>query len=414
MKNNNIFIISLAVLISFNLSCTKDFEEINTDPNGFTTASDGSLFNGVIQSLSPTWNEQFYIHNEIYYKQTQLAALTAEAWGNASIGIEDIWANYYTVLPEVRELEKRFASYSPSTPGLKNMQAMLKIVRAYKTFKVTDQFGDIPYSQAGYGFQDLTLLHPKYDKQRDIYISLLDDLKWAEENIDPTDVGEPYATFSGFDNLFNGDLLDWVKMANSLRLRHALRMAEKEPQLAGEIIKDVIDNNKPVFVGYTVVPVLESACIWPALNGFKNNSVSWSFREHKNLRMGSNIFHQLASHDSADGSGIYDPRAWIFFEGNKDNQWVPYPNVPDATTPASTGIPYGAHRDDAVNYSFKGVECPYSPFNYFLNADEDYIPIILITGAEVHFLKAEALFRGIGVGQDKTRSDIEYMNGIND
>jgi hypothetical protein len=190
-------------------------------------------------------------------------------------------------------------------------------------------------------------------------------------------------------------------------------MAEKEPQLAGEIIKDVIDNNKPVFVGYTVVPVLESACIWPALNGFKNNSVSWSFREHKNLRMGSNIFHQLASHDSADGSGIFDPRAWIFFEGNRDNKWVAYPNIPDASTPASSGIPYGSHRDDAINYSFKGVECPYSPFNFFLIADPDYIPIILITGAEVHYLKAEAYFRGIGVAQDKTRADIEYMNGIN-
>jgi len=41
------------------------------------------------------------------------------------------------------------------------------------------------------------------------------------------------------------------------------------------------------------------------------------------------------------------------------------------------------------------------------------MPIILITGAEVHFIKAEAYFRGIGVGMDKDQADIEYMNGIN-
>ena len=61
-------------------SCRKDFEEIDNNPQGFTTASDGSLFNGIIQSLLPTWNEQFYINNEILYAQNQQAALTKSAW----------------------------------------------------------------------------------------------------------------------------------------------------------------------------------------------------------------------------------------------------------------------------------------------------------------------------------------------
>jgi hypothetical protein len=41
------------------------------------------------------------------------------------------------------------------------------------------------------------------------------------------------------------------------------------------------------------------------------------------------------------------------------------------------------------------------------------MPVILMTGAEVHFIKAEAYFRGIGVAEDKSAADIEYMNGIN-
>lgn len=404
----------LSILLIINISCRKDFEEINTDPYSFTSASDGALFNDVLSSLKLGWNEQFYINNEILYQQSQLAALTKEAWGNYTLGTTEIWNNYYTSLPEIRELEKRLKTYADST-GAVNMKAIIKITLALKTFKLTDLFGDIPFSQAGYGFENLDLLRPAYDSQRDIYLFLLDELKWADENIDASlPVVEPYASFIGFDNLFNGDLLKWRKLANSLRLRHAMRMAEKEPELAGEIIRDIVENDKPVFLGYDfTVKKLESVCIWPAALGFRNESLSWSFREHKNLRMGSNVWHQLTYHDSLDGSGIFDPRAYIFFETNNASQWSPYPQIPEPATPSEGGIPYDSHRDAAGAYGIKGETCLYSPFNYFIIADEYYMPIILYTGAETHFILAEAYFRGIGVEMNKDRADEEYMNGIN-
>ena len=125
-------IVFLILVLSFT-SCRKDFKEINTDPSSFTSANDGSLFNGVISTLQLGWNEQFYINNEILYKQTQLAALTKEGWGNFTLGTEDIWSNYYKALPGIRELEKRFSIYD-NIPGVMNMKAMLKITRAMKTF----------------------------------------------------------------------------------------------------------------------------------------------------------------------------------------------------------------------------------------------------------------------------------------
>jgi hypothetical protein len=295
------------------------------------------------------------------------------------------------------------------------MKAMVKIILAMKTFKVTDLFGDIPFSEAGYGFQDLNKLRPVFDKQRDIYLQLLDELKWADDSInEAAPLVEPYKSFIAFDNLFGGDMLKWRKMANSLRLRHAMRMSEKEPEMAGAIIKEIIENERPVFLGYDfTVPLLESACIWPAASGFRNESMSWSFREHRNLRMGSNVWHQLSYHDSLDGSGIFDPRAYIFFETNNANEWSPYPQLPEATTPSEGGIPYDSHRDQAGSYQIKGETCIYSPFCYFMIADENYMPIILYTGAETHFIMAEAYFRGIGLEMNKERADEEYMNGIN-
>lgn len=410
LRLTGFFILLLLLMVS----CKKDFDEINTNPNNFTTASDGALFNDVISSLQLGWNEQFYINNEILYKQTQQAALTREAWGNFTLGTEEIWSIYYGALPEIRELEKRFGQYDDS-PGVVNMRAMLRIILALKTFKVTDLFGDIPFSEAGYGFQNLDLLRPKYDSQRDIYLALLDDLKWADEHIDENaEITEPFTSFRKFDKLFNGDMLQWRKLANSLRLRHAMRMVEKEPDLAGGVIREIIENNRPVFLGYDfITPVRESACLWPAAIGFRNESVNWSFREHKNLRMGSNIWRQMSDHDSTDGSGIFDPRAYIYFETNNKSKWVPYPQFPEATTPSEGGIPYDWHRDQAGAFGIKGESCLYSPFNYFIVSDLDYMPIIIYTGAETHFIMAEAYFRGIGVAIDKDMADIEYMNGIN-
>jgi len=414
MISRNISLFTLILILAILVSCTKDFDEINTNPHGFTTASDGSLFNSVIKSLQPGWDEQFYIWNEILYKQSQLAALTKEAWGNYTIGTEDIWRNYYLTLPEIRKLEKQFDKYE-ETPGVINMKAMLKISLALKTFKVTDLFGDIPFSEAGYGFQDVSLIHPKYDAQRDIYLHLLDELEWADQNIDATaPLAEPFMSFRNFDKLFGGDMLKWRKLANSLRLRYALRMSEQEPLIAGEIIKDVIENNLPVFYGYDfITPVLESASLWPAAMGFKNQSLNWSFREHNGLRLGSNIWHQLSKHDSTDGSGIFDPRAYIFFEKDNFKKWTVFPQLPDINVPSSGGIPYGEHRDQAGNFDIKGETCIYAPFNYFIVRDEDYMPIPIITGAEIHYIKAEVYFRGIGVAVDKMQAEIEYLSGIN-
>ncbi|KAF0129388.1 MAG: Uncharacterized protein FD155_2616 [Bacteroidetes bacterium] len=410
-----IFFVVITLSVSLiSVSCTKDFEDINTNPQGFTTATNGALFNNVIQSIVPTGNELFYVQNEILYKQTQLAALTKAAWGNYTIGTEDIWSNYYTTLPEIRELETRFA-VADTSAELRNMQAMLKIVLAIKTFKVTDLFGDIPFTEAGYGFQNLDLLRPKYDSQRSIYLQLLDDLAWADENISLSAVAaEPFTSFAPFDKLFSGDMLKWKKLANSLRLRHALRMAEKEPELAGTIIRDILENNKPLIDGYDfITSKLESACLWPAASGFKHEALNWSFREHNNLRMGSVIWNLISVNDSTDGSGINDPRAMIFFETNNANKWRAFPQVASADTPPSGGIPYGTHRDQDGAFSIKGETNIYSPFNYFVVRDEDQMPIILITGAEIHFMKSEIYFRGIGMGVDKMQAEIEYFNGIN-
>lgn len=403
----------LAVFATFTLllapACEKGFEEINRNPFFPTQTDIGPLFNSVVESLKLGWDEQFYLHNETLYAITQQAALTAATFQNITIGTEDVWRNYYTTLADIRELERRFEAWEGEPEALNNVRAQLKILLAYKTFHVTDLFGDMPFFDAGKGFEGLEFLTPEFDSQESIYKFLLEELKWANDHIktEPNPVtagGKPYESFGNFDNLFENDLSLWVKFANSLRLRHALRMVEKDPAYATPILQEIIETGLPL------IEEGEDVAMYPSRQGWVRLSSHWSFREHKKLRMGSTIWHQLSAHDSTDGSGIFDPRARIFFETNNANEWVAFPQIPDASTPAEGGIPYQSHRD--INYSVKGSTNLFSPFNYYLIRDEAYVPELILTAAEVHFIKAEAYLRGLGVAANTGEAEGEYTLGV--
>lgn len=402
-----IYLFSFALLLALAPACRKDFEEINTNPYSPTQTSMEALFNGVLASLPLGWNEQFYLHNETLYDLTQQGALISRAWPNIRIGVDEVWDNYYSTLRNIRALEQRFDAYQGDPAELDNVRAQLKILLAYKTFKVTDLFGDMPFFNAGKGSQGAETLRPQYDKQEDIYRHLLDELKWAAEHIhfEPnTPGGKPYYSFGQFETLLKNDLRQWQRWANAMRLRHAMRVVEKDPTLAGEVVKAVVEQNLPV------VQSGKEICLWPRRMGIVLESRHWSFREHRGLRMGTTMWHQMSAHDSTDGSGIIDPRAYVFFETNNKDEWKAFPNAPGTNPPLEGGIPYNGGRD--FNYSVKGASCKFSPFNYYLIRDEYDVPEILMSAAEVHFIKAEAYKRGIGVAQNDLNADVEYAEGI--
>ncbi|MEZ4849693.1 MAG: SusD/RagB family nutrient-binding outer membrane lipoprotein [Bacteroidia bacterium] len=146
--------------------------------------------------------------------------MTAETFQNINIGTEEAWSQYYTALAHIREIERRFDDFEGDPEALNNVKAQLKIITAYKTFRITDLFGDIPFFEAGKAFEDVAYSRPAFDSQEDIYKFLLEELKWSVENIklgtDPvTDNGEPYLSFGSFDTFFGGSMRRWIKFANS-------------------------------------------------------------------------------------------------------------------------------------------------------------------------------------------------------
>lgn len=428
MKKNiknmkNILLASALALVFVFGSCTKGFEEMNKNPINPTGTDIGPLFNNVVSSLCWTWDEQFYLNNEIFYPESELGALISESWGNYSIGIDAVWNNYYSALANIHDIEKRLdemctASGDPEIDD--KVRAMLTVVKAYKTFKVTDMFGDIPYSEAGYiWYNTAENRKPKYDTQESIYKTLLTELVEARDilndNLTLTTLGNSFYSLDAYDVMYHNDYLKWAKIANSLILRHGMRMRDKDPGFADPMLVEAFD--KPVIDDY-YYSGNGAFALWPQYLGSTFGDEAWSFREHKNLRMGETVFAQMSRPTDSLDNDIFDPRVYVFFDTNNktdgypEGAWRAFPQMKDSNTPTEGGSPYSSARDK--NYGFKGPACLYSPFNFYLIRDHVFVPQIMISPAEVNFIKAELMIRGIvpgGIGmlaEELIRKGIEH------
>ena len=57
-----------------------------------------------------------------------------------------------------------------------DQMGIARIWRAFIYHRITDLYGDIPYSEAGKGYID-GVLKPKYDAQQDIYMDMLKEIE---------------------------------------------------------------------------------------------------------------------------------------------------------------------------------------------------------------------------------------------
>ena len=405
-------------------SCTKGFEDMNEDPFSPTGTTIEALFNGVVSSLQQSMNEQFYLQNEIWYPETELGALTSESWGNSQIGTSQLWSEYYLMLSNIRELERRFDAYGEEqgdTAVCDKVRAQLNILKAYQTFKVTDIFGDMPYSQAGRIWENASsqeTMKPEWDTQESIYKSLLEELVWSRNILHD----DSLTTSSGnefyklpYEVLLNNNYTLWAEFANSLILRHGLRMYDKDPDCATPLLVEAYNYIYTVMNSSGGSALGGGICLWPKMLG-THWDTNWSFREHKHLRMGETIWNCLSSTDDMDGSGIFDYRTFLFFDTNHktdsfpDGAWKPYPQIRTTETPVEGGSPYAKSRDGS--YTFKGPSCLFSPFNYYLIRDEEYVPQILVTYADVLFMMAEIEIRNIGGITPPMNADESIRVGI--
>ncbi len=404
MIHSKKYFIYLLACVFVGVSCTKNFQQINTTHDKPSSTTIAPLMNGILSTFFLRGQEQASIHNDYYYPITQLAATTSQSGYVLSNGVNDIWNDYYSTLQNMNLVQSKIDAVSDKE-SMNNIQAILYILRAYKTFRMTDQFGDMPYFNAGKAYTgNVSDFRVGYDGQQSIYDSLLANLSWAVKHINTsaspvTSSGNPYETLGSYDVFFGSNMNQWLKFGNSLRLRHAMQMVEKDQATAMPIIQDVLSGTAPL------IDSGNDVALWPkTLGGYDLWIRWWSFSSGGAgfVRTSSTLWNLVS--DDTTNAAIFDPRAYLFVSTNQAGSWAPF------IIGTSTG--------DAVNAYFSATDptqknnCVFSPVNWYLIRDEWYIPELIMTEAEVHFLKAEAYARGLGVSQSITNANSEYKAGI--
>jgi len=378
----------LASLMALNFGCTKDFEEYNTNPTALSPEQTTALLKSAIGPI-----EQEIFHN---YQIAQ--NLSADAFSgymmaptpfngginNMNYSLNNGWNSagfndqYNFVMAPISKIgQSEVKTKSPEAWGI----ALLVQVMAMS--RVTDKFGPIPYTTAG-----SSLVSTPYEDQKTVYNAFFKQIDTAATNLQAYIAAKPGipAFYDKGDLVYQGDPVRWLKLANSLRLRLAMRIVKADAATAKLQAEKAL--SAP---GGLLTTVNDNAAV--AQSGTRDNDL-WVVTV------------------SYDGDNALGAALQSYLSGYKD------PRLPVYATPATDPLIAGQYVGirAGANTSFNGLGKPgyrnYSSINSSDNLKSpagQKSPQILMTAAEVWFLKAEAALRGwSGSGDAQTN----YETGI--
>lgn len=234
-KRINKYIISCGILSLLGIqSCTKNFEEINTNPNEPVEAPTTNVLAYVLQDFSANFFDAWGDMNEpeTYSGHLGKIAYIDEARYMFRSGtISDLWNKFYRDVKNAQLVVKQ-----AEKNGAANMQAVALTFQAYMWQIGTDRWRDMPFTDAIKG--DEGFVTPKYDKQEDIYPVIIAQLKTAADLFAS---GATDALGEG-DLLYAGDIEKWQKFCNSLRLRVAIRLSSVDEMRSKNTIEEILGN----------------------------------------------------------------------------------------------------------------------------------------------------------------------------
>ncbi|MEN8120466.1 MAG: SusD/RagB family nutrient-binding outer membrane lipoprotein [Bacteroidota bacterium] len=371
-KNKIQFVLIMAIVISGLTNCTDRWEEMNTDPNALTEIPDEYLFTNAVRGA--------FNDNTSYFHSTfggQYAHIfVASNWVRDidkynGVGTKDYpgyiyEATYNSSIRNSVEVIGLTSAGEKYENKWRNAQAQIMAIVSFS--KITDVFGDVPYSEAGMGKS--SIYKPKYDRQEDIYSDMVDRLKNCITVLkEPEAEDHVYAT--GIDPIYDGNVDYWIRFANSYRLHLAMRArfadpGKYEPVIAECLSESLIESNdqNPT--------LLTSDAKSDLYNPWWSN---WNASQ-------AGVYNQMWSEKFINTlKATNDPRLFFYATKNPEGEYVGFPN--------------GLNDNEYSKWNRKDVSIPSGEF---FAKDQ---PIYLITAAQIGLLKAEiALFNIGGVGGD--------------
>ena len=270
MKKKILNIVLAAAVTPFLCCCTDNFEEYNTNPYEPHSLNPPMLFATMITTgINVQQNDNQMIDQMVAGPFSGYLTM-ANSWGGSNFNTFN-QTESWNQIPFNTPFEKFYSNYfklETATGGKGHYWAMAKLLRVNTMLRVTDCYGPIPYSQVANGKTAVA-----YDSQEDVYKHMFEDLDYAiqmlGEFVDEVGGLKP---LEGYDPVYNGDYNKWMRFANSLKLRLAVRISNVSPELARtkaeEAVKstrgliDTNDNNAYVGVGAEPNPLWLVASSW--------------------------------------------------------------------------------------------------------------------------------------------------------
>lgn len=253
MKTIKFLIAAPAVSMIFLLgSCHSDFfTEVNTNPNSPDSVLPASLLSTVEGSIGYSQGGEYSRFSSMFTQQTLGAARQAEGWYNYIFTTQDFdthWGNMYTQCMENNYLLIQMADEK----GYHQYGGIAKILLAYSLQLVVDAWGDVPYTDA---FQGLENLHPAFDNGSSVYESLNQLL---DEAIDDLNQPVTESLLPGPDDfMYGGDASQWIKFAHAIKARLAIHESKTNATKAQEALDEIAqsfvgnEDNAQLFFGTT-------------------------------------------------------------------------------------------------------------------------------------------------------------------
>ena len=219
-------------------SCRDKFAELNQKPDAVTTAEPSFLATRA-QTQFETNDYLFWFYNQAhYFRWTQMG--NSGVFSEGSYGMDASVVNrqtgYITMLSYKNDIEQYIKAYEH--PEYKAYAAMCGVLAIYGAIYAIDINGDIQYTEASqyrYGGP----LTPKYDHVEDLYDLFVEELNTYVSTFQD----ENQVVVSKQDIIYNGNMGKWAKLANSLKLKIAVRMYANNPTKAGQIAQSVISSS---------------------------------------------------------------------------------------------------------------------------------------------------------------------------
>ena len=140
------------------------------------------------------------------------------------------WQHAYDALLDVRNIKKKALDAENW-----NYYLIATVLETYTSHMLTDWYGDIPYTEAN----NPLIFQPNFDTGEDVYDRLITDLN----NALGRDLNASQGSNPGVDDLiFGGDMNNWVKFANTLKLKIFLRQTEARPNVAEAGITSMLNS----------------------------------------------------------------------------------------------------------------------------------------------------------------------------